>query len=1222
MADEHTIFKFTPIFDSRSFNAEGKKSQQLLQKHLTGTKKLTQLLDASVGKVSDDLKRYEKGVKRASDSEVKRMETILGYEKRLAKFEEDLRDAEGDNAKDLEKQQQSLRKDYDKAIKKASLYQQIILKIREANDEISKAERERAVRQDKGIKAAEDEKTVREAIARLHEDEDRRKTDKLTERAGYGGHKMKEEFGDAFKEGIQSIHSGDLMGLAGGVMKAIGVAGKGLHGAATRASVKPGGGGMMGNMSGVLDIISKAAPLVQALSGVLMAVVQIFLDLDAAAKEFNSKILETTSTFGFLEKNFGNANAAASDLNDTMKEIYSQATSLDNLGWGISKETHSQVIGALGAQGVMLDKVKTYFDDIKAGRAQNQGMVKDWGTMVQMSVGYSRAFGVSLSEVTDLQGEMMSKLNMNFDSVQSGFQEMLDGATDAGIASNKFFGQMRGITADLNLFNLRIGEAAKLMGKLDKTMNPERAAQFFSTLTGFMKGKSLMDRTKMVMEAGIGTSKAIGKKDLDSSVARLADDLKTAGLHVTDKEMKDMLSKPSKLTKWMAKNDKKLNTGLRETLIKNSRQAIKLQSNDAITIASAVREFGPAATAREIDAALEKGPIHKSLDKLNGTALAAALADQNMDEQQVEDFVNFKTSLDITKSQLVQKLKDGEKLTEEEAKILKKLNIDTSKSKDVQADQLKKTPSLDVYDAMGQKQQDLLNKSKETMDYAKKQSDTLTSLNTQIGIIADFLKGKLYEVLADVWESILDLAHMFQLLPKWMGGGDSEKYQLNKLQVQAIKANSKELAEVAAKSMSVDDYQKAVYAGAGKQTEAGLASLVEQIDKTEKTDTALQQQLHDTDAELQKKLHEAKTESDRADIQSDIDANKKNTEAQIEANTRMREELTDKLRVITKLMEANAKQGANWTRGTYGFMVDKAAKDAKIDAQTAFNLSNLVSEGSDIGFAFDKLGINTKDQVKILSELRHSMSAAQLTQVTADVGTILGPKEDKLGPTDEEAPNAPGPQQMASEKAEPAPAPVVSEEPISHAAQAAAPTSAKPVTPKDIEKSTEEQGENIESTMDDVRRGIRSKSGGIVLNGPYLKNQYGGQIEDSVYNAATRALFEYWMYQEGDRKDALKAIKGGVNIRDLPANYMKAVAKNVAPNQAFTAKPQATGGVVMRPPPGEAFTSVKPGERIIPAGGAGGGGKLVLELKGDLARIIRATALDTINEHDRARVNR
>ena len=197
----------------------------------------------------------------------------------------------------------------------------------------------------------------------------------------------------------------------------------------------------------------------------------------------------------------------------------------------------------------------------------------------------------------------------------------------------------------------------------------------------------------------------------------------------------------------------------------------------------------------------------------------------------------------------------------------------------------------------------------------------------------------------------------------------------------------------------------------------------------------------------------------------------------------------------------------------------------------------------------------------------------------------------------------------------------------------------KPLSADDLQEATEKQGENIQSTMDDLATSLHRSSGGIVFNGPYLKGKFGNQMEASVYSAASRALFEYWMYQDVKKEDALKAVKSGVNPRDFGSSFLgirkskginddKSAVDKMTQMSASKSGPRAPGnaegGVVGRPAPGEFLASVKPGEKIIPVGGGGGGAtKVILELKGDmLKQIIRATTLNTLNEHDRAKTSR
>jgi hypothetical protein len=160
----------------------------------------------------------------------------------------------------------------------------------------------------------------------------------------------------------------------------------------------------------------------------------------------------------------------ASDLEGTLRNIRDAATSLDNMDWGINKETHTAVLNAITAEGVSLKKLDDDFKSVGKRAKEATGYAKGWGSMVQMSVAYSRAFGVSLQEVSQFQGEMMSELGMSLDQVETSFQYMVKGAEDSGIATNKFFGIIRGFSADLSLFNVRMEDVTKTLVMMGKAM--------------------------------------------------------------------------------------------------------------------------------------------------------------------------------------------------------------------------------------------------------------------------------------------------------------------------------------------------------------------------------------------------------------------------------------------------------------------------------------------------------------------------------------------------------------------------------------------------------------------------------------------------------------------------------------------------------------------------------------------------------------------------------
>ncbi len=1221
------LLNFTAVADTRKFNAEITKSGKLQQKYQKSVLKGTQGIDRATKTLGGDLRKYETAVKKVVKSEEQRMTLLSSYAKKVESLEEDLLTATKTEAEGIRKTMDALEKKYKLALAGAAGYQKELLKIQEQDRELIKLEKERLAGQNAEVKGAKDLLTIREAIADMHERASARHKDALSDVAGFGGHEMTEGFKDSIGDALSSISSRDFGGFASSMMKALGTAGKGAGGGLLRAAAGGGAGGgggamakLMASLGPTINMISKLAPIIATLSSTVMAVVKLFLDADAAAKDFNKEVLSTTSTSGYLAKNFGSATKAAEDLKSTMKDMYDQATATDNLGWGISKETHQQVEQALGAQGVMITKTEEYFDAIKKGRVANQGMVKDWGSMVQMSVGYSRAFGVSLSEVTDLQGELMSELGMGFDDVQEGFQKMAQGAEDAGIAGNKFFAQIRAVSSDISLFNMRIGDAAKIMSKLDKAMSPRKAAEFFQTITKFFKGMGLMDRAKMVLMAGTGKTKGILKKDLDQRVDALAKDLDKLGDGVGH-DLTQSLGNKSQLVKFMAKHDKELSGEQRDAIMTASRQQQKIARGGIIDLASALKDASPFAAMDEIEA-MSKRMFQKPIEELSGVQLAAVEQAAGINDEQIDQFAKLRGTLDVTQEQIAQKLDKGTKLTDEEAEMMRKLGINyKSGQEDTEAgDKLRHKDSKAVWDNMNKSQQDSLRDSAGTLDQAKRQGDLTQSLIDKLGVLMDFIMREVYNVLIDVWDTLLDFFNFWPF--------KDASYDVKKIEVAVAKTKNRDLMDVFqnAKGDMGKFKGDAIMKVLGPQLAKAMEASQSEYDKLgdqKKTETD-PEKLKAIDKRMQE-LVDAK-QADAQMLENQLDAQQQSALI-ADKGIGLTEEQTKKIQDQIDLAKGmGEKQDLNTAIIKSGITLDQKQSDEMMKkalwAMTPQQLANLQLKMPD--------ATGTKGGAP-------AAAAPVQTGGAAGAGPQATPSPAlQAGQSAGGAPAAAAPAQTggaagAGPQATPSPAlqagQSASSQPVtpSPALQAGQSASSQPVTPDDMKEATDQQGKDMAGTMDDLRLDMKKQSSGIVLNGPYLKNQYGGQIEDSVYNAASRALFEYYMYSDLKREDVANALKRGINPRDLGPSIVSELRKGQTTGSAAdrgdivkALKGNAEGGVVARPAPGEVLASVKPGERIVPAGAGGGGGTIRLELVGDLKRIIRAEAHNALNEAQRA----
>jgi hypothetical protein len=590
-------------------------------------------------------------------------------------------------------------------------------------------------------------------------------------------------------------------------MKEGGVAGK-VGGAGVAAL-----GGMMKGLGGLMKMIGTLGPILSTVSSVLVGIVKLMLDAEASAKELNKQILSTAGSSEFFHRNLKDAGMAATDLEGTLRDIRNAATSLDNMDWGINKETHTAVLNAITAEGVSLKKLDADFKRVGKSAQDATGYAKGWGTMVQMSVAYSRSFGVSLQEVTQFQGEMMSELGMSLDQTESSFQNMLRGAEEAGIATNKFFGIIRGFSADMSLFNVRMESVVKVMTALGKAMSPREAQKFLQGLTGFFKGQGLGERTKHVMMAGPGDNAAV-QKSTDDKLGNLATDIASAtGKSLTVQQLKKVLRKSDKdLSGWLADDGAKLSDDQKRVIQEAAIRQQALDKKTPVDTASAIGDLDPMETLEH----LQRESVHmfgKKLEELTGVQRMDAENVLGVTDEQQKSFHKLNMGVEQMRADLVHKLSEGAPLTEDEIAILKKLHVEQSKAG--ASDLRDNHKAKEVWDAMSEDQQKLLQDGKKEIDYQKDIAHVQASVVDKLSVLVEFVMNQIYNVMSGIWDAITDLP----------GFGN----KMSKMQIAAAKTRDKDLIDAVGKASSVDEAQKLLDQFGHKKHVSDVASRVSKM---------------------------------------------------------------------------------------------------------------------------------------------------------------------------------------------------------------------------------------------------------------------------------------------------------------------------------------------------------------------------------------------------------
>ena len=567
------------------------------------------------------------------------------------------------------------------------------------------------------------------------------------------------------------------------LMKKGGVTGK-VAGGALKA-----GGEMTKVFGGLAKALTSFAPILSVASSFMMSFVKVMIDAEGAAKDYNKQILATTSTAGYLARNFGNAEAASKDLGKSLDMARGAAKNHDLLqSMGTTSEAMASFQAAITAEGVALDKL---------GRANEGATTSTEGHIktLQRGVAFSRMFGVSLSEIAQLQGQFMSELGMSADGAAASFQSIADSAAQAGMEANKFFGIVRGFSSDLSLFSLRLEDVTGLLGTMGKNMDPRKMNQFIQTLSQKFGG-GVGDNLKYSEMAG-EEGRRVVQQDLAQKTANLKKDLQSKlGDSVSEKDLDAFIqavraNNEKGIAEFRAKHKKELSGELGSSIDSLALMSQRVGSGDKVDQAATLKMLGPLAKMAMQNAISRKNLGGVDVQDISGDKLIAA-AGLNITEEDVENARKMTLALQQGLQELINDVSSGQKLTAGQEEQLTKLGINP-KNRAGAAKELeklfKKRGGLDKYMASlsaSQQEEVAGAATQEAVDFAKASADLQFSMLDRLGVIQDVLLNKIYDAMQWVGNLVSDIL-------AWLRFGRDKGAELTRAQAVAGSTGSAEL---------------------------------------------------------------------------------------------------------------------------------------------------------------------------------------------------------------------------------------------------------------------------------------------------------------------------------------------------------------------------------------------------------------------------------------------
>ncbi len=951
------------------------------------------------------------------------------------------------------------------------------------------------------------------------------------------------EVGEGVKDVISSLKAKDLAGVAKGLFTTAGKTAKGLGmGALNFAQKNKDAGGMKGAMSkginkvagmdGMVKVFASIGPIMSMMSSALIGIVKLFLDCDAQIKEMNKDLLDGASLAETFASEGNNSARSYEKLSGTMSTIRDQITDFKmNNAMGTSAKDHAAVLKVLTKEGQTYQGLEQQLAaNAKQSREASAGM-QTFADVTKMSIGYSRLFGVSLDEISSLESEMMTNMGMSLKDTKMEFSRMTSAAVDSGIAANKFFAILRGVSTDLGLYGARLGEVTKALKQMGKVMSQRTAAKFLGEFAKGMADFSTDDRLKMVLLGGPSAVKDIQDnlaKQKDEIINKLGDKVGGAANAKTLLEGGTVGGKD--LATFGKEGGFSGEIGTMRESYQNTNRGIKEAGSEGV--------YGAAQGAKYLDAFSAYAVKKKAALSLSGKSTledSIGLRGEKSAEvagvggEKFDAMLGMERAIDQQRKDLVNAFKNPNP-TAEQKKMMK---LSTDQGKIMTAEQAAGASDREVWDSMADPEAERAKIADEQLKAAYESGQLTQSFMDKFDVFVTWMMNKLYGIMVSIWDTIVDIWD--SLAPAGMDSG----VQQAKLEVQIAKTKNQDL---------IDTFEKS------KANGADMNKVGNDLIGNSSVGKDLYKSLGGVDDLIAER--QALSDKSKAEVSKTGQVDPA-TVAALKDMTAKIEEGTKKYQFATKYMDDLAMSGGGYAANDTARFIKQGAEDAGVSSEKISKLLEIMSDSATANGGNPSISVESgASQAGFTDDEIHSMYQKSLYAMGQSDKVDLLNKFSGMSGTPTTATSAVTGVAGGGPSAAAAPPVTIKEPPI-----------------------TVSQGDTLTTGVDNVEAGLKDvKINKTFLDGPINKTMY-----DAVLEATRLALWEYYLYQSVDKTQMLKF------AADHPSGVGQAYASD---QMAMTPHATGTGPMIgmdkfgmAKFAPGEAPTSIGPGEKIVPSGG-------------------------------------
>jgi hypothetical protein len=325
-----------------------------------------------------------------------------------------------------------------------------------------------------------------------------------------------DDFSEKIGRGVTSALSGDFD--LGGIVKGIGkkmqtkgdtAVARGRMADASKLTK------VMGRLGQGIAAIGTGVAALGAVAGMIVVLVKAFIDLDQKIKDMNKSIVGTAGAADF---GFGTAGQAMVHMSSQLETIRGQILeqAADWEGYRQSSESMFQVLGAMNEMNFTFKRMQEEVDN-------TSNSIRSFADISIRAVAYGKLLGVTTDQMGQNMAQMANEFGVGLDTISEGLHLVHKEALLSGFSTKRFYSTILEVTSGLGQYNVRLHEAAGLLGDMGAALGEARGGKLFKDIAGdtSFAGKSPVDALKDILIKG-GPGKV---KDIfaDEAAAKAAD---------------------------------------------------------------------------------------------------------------------------------------------------------------------------------------------------------------------------------------------------------------------------------------------------------------------------------------------------------------------------------------------------------------------------------------------------------------------------------------------------------------------------------------------------------------------------------------------------------------------------------------------------------------------------------------------------------------------------